>query len=181
MKTPCGPVVGVSHSSHHPLGRVGKELVSADLKAHVCFGKRWGFSLNMYKAGLNTTGTGMKECGAFWEYTLCPLSPTISLAHLQKPLLSWGLCYLLRSSFFLSRCSSTFLSSLIVCLLLYHPLTPVPCSHFQEHSFVWLSHHPDKEMLACLLACFSFFFSSLLSFLSSLNCNAISLFYLATH
>jgi len=88
VKTPSGPVVGVSHSSHHPFRRAGKELVSADLEAHACFGKRWEFSLNMYKAGLNTTSKGMRACGAFWEHTLCPSSPPISLSHLQKPLLS---------------------------------------------------------------------------------------------
>lgn len=151
MKTPSGPVVGVSHSCHHPFKGAEKELVSADLEAHVCFGKRWEFSLNMYKAGLNTTSKGMRECGAFWEYTLCPSSPPVSLSYLQKPLLSWGLCYLLRSSFLPSRCSSTFLSSFIIYLLLYQTLSPVPCSHFQEHSFVWLFYHPDKEMLFCFV------------------------------
>lgn len=50
-KTPSGPAFSVSPSSRHPFRSVGKELLSANLEAHVCFGKRWEFSLTCTKQG----------------------------------------------------------------------------------------------------------------------------------
>lgn len=107
---------------------MGKDLVSADLKAKVWVRERGHFSGRLYQSGLSTTGQDMAGRG-FQGYTPLPTPPSSSVMHLWKALLSSGLCHLLRHSF----------SSLT------HLLSPVPCNYLQEHSCI-LSFTPTASI-----------------------------------
>lgn len=69
-----------------PFTEQGEELVFADLVAKGCFVGRGDFLPTVFQPGLDTTGRGMTNSGAFWEYTLSPTSPSVSLLYLQKSL-----------------------------------------------------------------------------------------------
>lgn len=129
VKNLSGLVVGVSCSSHHPFRRVWEWPGFCRSGSWVCIRERGGFSLSLYQPGLSAAGQGVGEHSAFWEYAALPTAPSSSVLPLQKSLFSWGLCLLLRHSF----------SDVT------HLLSPVPCSHLQEYSWVWLSLPPDKE------------------------------------
>lgn len=147
VKNPSGSVFGVC-SSHHQFRRVGKELFSAHLEAQVRFGKRWTFSLTMYKPGMTTTSKGMKEPGALWESTLCRSSPPISCGTFGSPF-SPKACAT-RAGHLSFTAHALPLSSVALLPVSYLTMSwalfPAVSSHFQERSGVWLSHDPDKDM-----------------------------------
>lgn len=96
MKNPSGPVVGVSCSSHHPFKRRGKELVSADLGAKLCFWERGEFLIERVQTRAEHHGQRHKGTWCFLGIHPIPhftfhiiLAPTEASSLLTPVPLAW--------------------------------------------------------------------------------------------